>query len=351
MRILSLGTDRSIFDAGSAARVRQERYASALGNLDIIVFSRRGTLEAFSGEHLSAAPTRSRLRILYPLDAWHIAKTLPKPEVITAQDPFETGLAALFIAWKLSVPLHVQVHTDFTSPSYRRHSLLNRIRYSAAWFVLRRAARVRVILARTKDDLEAKGIAAPITVLPIFVDTARFASVPREKHPRWKIDALYIGRLESEKNPCLALDCIAAARRAGHDIGLTIVGEGSEKESLARTAREMKLEARVEFMGERRDIRPYLAKADVVLVPSRYEGYGLVIVEALAAGVPVIATDVGIAREAGAIVAAARDFPDALVEWIANGPRNASLAAYPYASEEEYVRAWCADVQAAAKAV
>lgn len=346
MRVLSLGTDRSVFDAASAARARQERYAAELGHLDAIVFSRRGTLRGFAGEHFSATPTLSRSRLLYLFDAWRIAKSLPAPDAITAQDPFETGLAALFIAWQLSVPLHVQVHTDFTAPAYRRHSLLNRIRYSLAWFVLRRAARVRVILQRTKDELEAGDISAPITVLPIFVDTARFGGIAREKHPRWKIDALYVGRLEPEKHPCLALDAIAAARRAGHDIGLTVVGEGSEREILARKAREMKLEARVEFIGARRDIRPYLAKADVVLVPSRYEGYGLVIVEALAAGIPVIATDVGIAREAGAIVAADKDFPAALLEWIVNGPRSASLAAYPYADEGEYVHRWCEDVAA-----
>ncbi len=351
MRVLSFGTDRSVFGAESAARARQERYAQELGTLDLVVFSGRDRFEPFSGEYLSATPTLSRFRFLYLFDAWRIAKGLPKPDAITAQDPFETGLAALFVAWQFAVPLHIQVHTDLTSPAYRRHSLLNRIRYHIAWFVLRRAARIRVILQRTKDDLESAGIAAPITVLPIFVDTTRFGTVAREKHPRWKIDALYVGRLEPEKHPCLALDAIAAARRAGHDIGLTVVGEGSEKELLMRKARDMKLEARVEFMGERRDIRPFLAKADVVLVPSRYEGYGLVIVEALSAGVPVIATDVGIAREAGAIVAPERDFPSALVEWIANGPRSASLAAYPYADEEEYVRRWCADVQAAAKAV
>jgi glycosyltransferase involved in cell wall biosynthesis len=136
------------------------------------------------------------------------------------------------------------------------------------------------------------------------------------------------------------------ASNAGHDIGLTIVGEGSEHESLIQRAKHAGIESRVEFVGWQHDIGRYLARADVVLVPSRYEGYGLVIVEALAAGVPVIATDVGVAREAGAIVASERQFIPTFLKWLADGPRSASLVNYPYRNYMEYVEQWCADIKA-----
>jgi glycosyltransferase involved in cell wall biosynthesis len=348
MRVLSLGTDRKIFEEGSAARLRQQAYAAGLGDLYIIVFSKGGGLAAFSGEHMRAMPTRSWSRLLYGWDAWRIAKRLPKPDIVTVQDPFETGLIGLFIAKRLGVPLHVQVHTDFAARAFRRHSLLNRIRYHLAWYVVRRASRVRVILQRTKDELRQAGITVPIAVLPIFVDTDRFGALAREKHRRWKIDALFVGRLEHEKHPCLALDAVAFARAQGHDIGLTIVGEGTERAELEERARARGISDRVEFVGWQRDTAPFLAKADVALVPSRYEGYGLVIVEALAAGIPVIATDVGIAREAGAIVTDESHFAQTLLEWIADGPRQATLANYPYVAFDDYVTRWCADCAAAA---
>lgn len=352
MRVLSIGTDRKLFEEGSVARTRQESYAAQLGNLDVIVFTKDRPLSAdVKTSSVAIYATRSWSRLSYGWGAWRIAMRLQKPDVVTVQDPFETGLIGLCIARRLGVPLHVQVHTDFAHRAFRRHSLLNRIRYHCAWFVLRRAARVRVILQRTKDELVAGGILAPITVLPIFVDTARISSVAREKHPKWKIDALYLGRLEPEKHPCLALDAVAVARKAGHDIGLTVVGEGSELALLKEKARTHGMESRVEFVGWRKDITPYLAKADVVLVPSRYEGYGLVIVEALAAGVPVLATDVGVAREAGAIVTSAPEFAHTLVQWLADGPRSASLTGYPYASFDDYVQRWCQDVRVAADAV
>jgi len=346
MRVLSIGTDRKILEAGSPARVRQERYADRLGHLDAIVFAKNDARKMAAGP-LQIVPTNSASKLFYGFDAWRIAKKLPKPDVVTVQDPFETGLVALFIARSLGVPLHVQIHTDPTAKMFVRSSLVNRIRRRLMWFVLRRAARIRVVLGRTKDDLRARGISAPISVLPIFVDVARLRALPRMKHPRFKISLLFVGRLEKEKHPCLALDALIAARRAGHDAGLTVVGEGSELSLLKERARKFGVESRVEFLGWQSDIGPQLSRADIVLMPSRYEGYGLAIVESLAAGVPVLSTDVGVAREAGAIIASPREFASAVVRWVQDGPRSGSLASYPYRDFDEYVERYCADIQAA----
>jgi glycosyltransferase involved in cell wall biosynthesis len=359
MRILSIGTDRKILQEGSEARIRQEAYAREFGNLDLIVFSlashEQGQKYGYKSKSdafrfIAVFPTQSLSRLLYGFDAIRIARNLPRPDVVSVQDPFETGFAGLLIARMLGVPLHVQVHTDFTSLAFRPHSLLNRVRYHLAWFVLRRATRIRVVLDRTKDALVARCITAPITVLPIFVDVARFANIARVKHPRFKIALFFIGRLEPEKHPCLAIDALALLRKAGHDAGLTIVGEGGERELLEQRARRLGLDRFVEFVSWQRDITSFLSQADIVLVPSRYEGYGMAIVEALATGVPVIATDVGCAREAGAIVVQEKDFPAALVRWASSGPRQATLAEYPYRDFEEYVRALTDDIRACARA-
>ena len=98
-------------------------------------------------------------------------------------------------------------------------------------------------------------------------------------------------------------------------------------------------------MGWKEDTTEILSHADVVLVPSRYEGYGLVSVEALAAGVPVIATDVGVAREAGAIVISDKKFVQEIVHWIETGPRKASLLNYPYRDFDDYAERYVADIE------
>jgi glycosyltransferase involved in cell wall biosynthesis len=345
MRVLSIGTDRRLFEEKSASRARHEAYAKQFGALDSIVFTRGGG-ESARSEALSITPTNSRSRFLYGLNAFLIARKLPKPDVITTQDPFETGLVALFIARWLRVPLHVQVHTDLASPAFVRHSVLNRLRRACGWFVLRRASRTRVILERTKDALRARGIPTPITVLPIFVDTERLVRIPRVKHPRFKIALLCIGRLEKEKRLSLAIDALHAAREAGHDAGLTFVGSGIEERSLRADARRRGLEHFVDFAGWHDDIMPYLSAADILLVTSKYEGYGMAIIEALAAGVPVLSTDVGVAREAGAMVASASEFSRALLKWISNGPRRGELHEYPYRNFTAYAKAYCDDIAA-----
>lgn len=345
MRVLSIGTDRNVFDEGSVVRARQEAYAREFGHLDLVVFSRRGnSVRHGVSRSLSLTPTDSRSRFLYGFDAIRIARRLPRPDAVTVQDPFETGFAALLVARMLGVPLHAQVHTEIAAQAWWRRMF--------ARIVLPCASRIRVVSERIRGELARAGITAQITILPVFTDLARFESIPRAKHPRFKIALLFIGRLEREKRPCLAIDALAAARAAGHDAGLTIIGEGSERAYLEEKTRRLGIERFVEFIPWRRDVAPFLSQADIALVPSRYEGYGLAIVEALAAGVPVLATDVGIAREAGAIVVAPGEFPRVLVEWIARGPRQGQLAPAFRSSLPDsfsrYVRAYCDDIRALA---
>jgi glycosyltransferase involved in cell wall biosynthesis len=265
-------------------------------------------------------------------------------DVISAQDPFETGLLAFFFALVFDKRLHMQVHTDFFASGFLSAGMRHRLRRFVAPFILRRADRIRVVSESIKESIE-KRIApkAPTTVLPIFVDTTRLQNMRRTKHPQFKIALLAVSRLEKEKNIGLAIAALQFARGAGHDAGLTIVGSGSEEGRLKAQARSLGLERFVLFAGEG-DPAPHYASADALLVPSFYEGYGMVIIEALSAGIPVIATDVGIAREAGAIVSSTKDFSKTLIRWIESGPRQATLVSYPYSSFEEYVQRYCDDL-------
>ena len=357
MKVLQIGADRSkrgILYEGSPAFLRQQEYAKRFGQLDIIGFSRvsDGAKKVIRGT-LTIHPTNSRSRWVYMRDALRIVKTLPKPDVVSAQDPFETGLVGWWIARKYQVPLHVQVHTDFLSPEYRRHSATNRIRVFLAGFVLRRAAGIRAVSDRIQESIQERYRPdVPVTVLPIFVDVGQFRNAIPDaalagRFRSFATKLLVVSRLEAEKNVQLALRAFAAS--APLDSCLIIVGAGSEETSFKHFAKRLNVAERVFFEGPR-DVAPYYQLADVVLVPSRYEGYGLVTVEALAGGVPVLSTDVGIAREAGAIVTTEEKFADALAEWFKNGPRTGELKNYPYKSFDEYVRAYSEDIESCVKA-
>lgn len=354
MNVLQIGSDRSrrgILVPGSPASKRQEAYAAALGELTIIGFSRAADgFAPYGAPHLHVIPTISHTPLSYGLDALRIAKGLPRPDVISVQDPFETGLAGLLIARHFGVPLHVQVHTDFLAPAYARHSLTNRVRVLIARYLLPRAARIRVVSPRIRSSLRSLGSKLPaISVLPIYAHTQpdldagpnlpqRFASFSHS--------LVFVGRLEPEKGARRALEGFASA--APESAALIVVGSGSEQSALVAQAQALGVASRVFFEGEQA-AGPYLALADLVLVPSEYEGYGLIIIEALAAGKPVLSTDVGIAREAGAIIVPdGTDYAHALAQWFSAGERTGTLRYRPYASFEEYVAAFAADVAAAA---
>jgi glycosyltransferase involved in cell wall biosynthesis len=98
---------------------------------------------------------------------------------------------------------------------------------------------------------------------------------------------LWIGRLERQKDPLLALDVIAATR----DLRLTMLGEGSLRSTVEQRVQALGLQDRVTFHGHVAAIEPFLAEADVLLITSRYEGGPAVAVEALAQGLPVVSTD------------------------------------------------------------
>jgi len=341
MRVLAIGSDRSIFDPGSASRARQEGYAKALGNLDIIVFSRPSDrLSPFEKGGLRAYPTNALSKLLQVWYAVHIAKRIPKPDVITAQDPFEAGFIAWLIAGLQGVPLHIQVHTDFLSPEFAKLSILNRLRTWIAGFVLRRAARIRVVSAKIKQSLEAiYAIKKSITVLSIYVDVEKFRSTTfspsiKDVTAKFKYRLLVVARNAPEKNIELAVESFK--KGAPQDACLLIASSTIDKHIL-------RSDDRIISAGNVKPEHLYPG-ADLVLVPSKYEGYGLVIVEALAAGKPVLSTDVGVAREAGAIITKESEFAEALTAWFKNGPRHGELKVHPYKSFEEYVEAYCSDI-------
>lgn len=98
-----------------------------------------------------------------------------------------------------------------------------------------------------------------------------------------------VGRLTRQKNFPMMLRAFAKGSISGDT--LTIVGDGSLRKSLEAQTRSLGLADCVHFTGHVDDIAPWIAKADFYLMSSHYEGVPAVIVEALAAGLPIITTD------------------------------------------------------------
>ena len=309
MKALFVSNDPTIFDAASAARVRMRAYAVAIGELHIVSSANKDAKEEQDGN-----------LFLHPVHSWKIFRVHALAErahelilahdikVVSAQDPFEHGLAALRAVRGTNAKLHIQVHTDFLSQwfiksgnwrsSRVRMPLLNRWRRRVADEVLPKADGIRVVSERVKASLVARydsRIPEP-AVIPVAVDSVVPEPVRLPAHP-FTFALISVGRLEPEKR---IEDILAALKLVALHypmIGLFIVGDGSERGRLERMARHLGLVDKVIFLGERPDARALMGSAQAFIQASAYEGYGRTLIEAALAKVPIITTDVGIVGE------------------------------------------------------
>lgn len=141
--------------------------------------------------------------------------------------------------------------------------------------------------------LKGLGISAErIRLVPNGIETssiAKRASGPMHDVPR----LLFVGRLEPQKDPETLLRALARIRMPWE---LTMVGGGSLEGHLRRLADDLGVASRIHWLGVRQDVPRLYAEHDLFLLPSIYEGFGLVAVEAAVAGLPILAADLKVLR-------------------------------------------------------
>jgi len=101
---------------------------------------------------------------------------------------------------------------------------------------------------------------------------------------------LGVGRFGPEKNFALLLRAFAEVSR-DREVRLVMVGDGEERDRLEQLTRKMGVQSRVDFVGFEENPYKYMARASLLVMSSRFEGFGSVLVEALACGCPIVSTD------------------------------------------------------------
>lgn len=130
---------------------------------------------------------------------------------------------------------------------------------------------------------------------PVEVEKYERAREKRDQlREQWSVGVgqsivVLLGRLAEEKGHLSAINAISEME----NVELWIVGDGPLKKTIASTVSSKNLAGKVKLLGHRDDVYNWLALADVLLLNSSYEGQGLVLLEAMAAGVPVVASNVG----------------------------------------------------------
>jgi phosphatidyl-myo-inositol alpha-mannosyltransferase len=207
------------------------------------------------------------------------------PEVVHVHEPFAPS-AALF-ALSAGPPVVATFHSgldrsilyDAVAPGLRR----------AAWRIA-----VRIAVSERAAEVARRRVGGSFEIVPDGVDVQRFARASPAGLPGNGRRLLFVGRLHARKGFPVLVDAFARLATAHADLGLTVVGDGGQRTALERLPTAVR--SRVSMLGPISNDRlpPIHAACDVFVAPNTGgESFGVVLVEAMAAGLPVVASRIG----------------------------------------------------------
>lgn len=228
------------------------------------------------------------------------SKLVPSNWVMTVHDypPFYNGIGARLLWQKIKVPYILEI---FHIPGYPKPADKKEFIYRSLAKVFfgtdaSRARAVRIMNSSVGDFLKLSGVPGDKLVLipAIYVDLDVFKPMNLKK----EYDLIFIGRLESNKGIDLFLDAVRLmVNNSSLPVKCLIVGEGSLRKELEQRTINYELNNYVFFYGwakDQNEVTELINKSKILVMPSYNEGGPRVVVEAMACGVPVLATPVGI---------------------------------------------------------
>lgn len=223
-----------------------------------------------------------------------------KPDIIHMLNPAILGVAAIYYAWRYQLPLVASYHTNV--PTYARHYKLDFMEPTLWWYFrsLHRYARLNLCTSRaTLAELSTHGF-NNLEMWDRGVDTDLYSSAQRTPHMRQRLAPgilphekilLFVGRVAAEKG----IERLRPCMDVRPDIHLAIVGDGPYRSELERIFHGTQTTFTGFMHGE--ELAEAYASGDAFIFPSVTETLGLVLFEAMASGLPIMAADSGPSRE------------------------------------------------------
>lgn len=213
------------------------------------------------------------------------------PDVIRAYDPGVRGSLAVFWGKRLGVPSVISVHADLDDQRRHEQRPIHYVRKLLERYALSRADAV-VCVSRYLEPYAKRYGAHHTVVIYNRVYPEQFASPPDDRHgpTMKKVTILSVGRLVRQKYQ----ECLIRAVQ-GLDVTLILIGDGELRERLTGLVRRLRMENRVEFIRAipHAEMPRYYRAADIFAVATHYEGFCIPVLEAMAAGLPVVASGIG----------------------------------------------------------
>ncbi len=224
-----------------------------------------------------------------------------RPDIVHTHTA-KAGTLGRLAAWIAGVPVtihtfHGHVLDGYFSPA------VTRVFLGVERTLARRTDRLVTVSPRLRTELLAMGIGRPaqVEVIPLGLDLERFRRAgPVGPALRGSLGLGpgtfllgIVGRLVPIKDHASLFHAVALLQPPDPPAHLAVIGDGEERPRLEALARRLGLGRRIHFLGWRADLETILKELDVVICASKNEGTPVALIEAMAAGVPVVSTDVG----------------------------------------------------------
>jgi glycosyltransferase involved in cell wall biosynthesis len=217
-------------------------------------------------------------------------------ELIHAHMTFPDGVVAVRLGQRYGVPVVVSEHVMWR-PWMDNYS---RVRRQAIWAARRCAFHLPVSVAARNSIVHFSGESEKLRVMPNVVDGATFTLAVNGARPV-ENRLLFVGIMRQVKGVDVLLKAVRLLADRGRNVQLAIIGESfyegyrRDEVMFRRLTSELRLDDRVAYLGgkEPAEVAKEIQRSALVVLPSRRESFGTVLVEALACGIPVVATSCG----------------------------------------------------------
>lgn len=252
--------------------------------------------------------------LMYYIGIWNTVKKLSKTfafNLIHAHFSYPDGFAAALLGRHYKVPVVITEHALWKPNWMDKHRL---IRWQAVWTAKECKALIAVS-SSVKDTITYfTGQPEKIRIIPVGTDGSTFTT-PQNHDTVNKNQILYVGFLNFNKGVDILLKAFSLVLKTKPDAKLVLVGGSfyrnamKQENQLRSLAKDFGLDSHVEFAGIKSpsEVAKYMRESALLVLPSRAESFGAVLVEALACGTPVVATRCGgpediITNEVGTLV-------------------------------------------------
>jgi glycosyltransferase involved in cell wall biosynthesis len=210
-----------------------------------------------------------------------------RPDIIHAH-VFPAGLPAWLLSRLYKIPFVITEH--WTGFVRKKLTIFERAKVR---FVMSRASMIIPVSVHLKQHLEAYGIKGRFQVIPNMIDTNMFYYSPSTTEIKDKKHILSVTSLVSKKGMPNLLRAIRQVKEKRQDFHLDIVGDGPNRSEYEGLASSLGLNGLVEFRGRQPEVASFMRSCDFFVQASLFETFGIVYIEAMACGKPVIASNIG----------------------------------------------------------